>query len=88
MRTPNSMLCNKSFTKSVSGCAHRHERHICGLNGDLISGRAWAIGLRVVPPTSFANVGSFTGVAEIAPFSLVQVAALLSCSSEPLVEFP
>ena len=88
MRTPNSMSCNKSFTKLVSGCAHRHERHICGLNGDLISSRAWAIGLGVVPPTSFANMGSFTGVAEIAPFSLVQVAALLSCSSEPLVEFP
>ena len=88
MCTPTSTSCNKSITKSVSGCVRRHSCQVCKLNGDLISGRTWAIGLGVVPPTSFAHVSSLVGLSEVTQLSLIAVAVFLACGGEPLLQFP
>jgi len=48
----------------------------------------WAIGLGVVPPTSFPHVGSLAGLSEVTPLPLIKVAAFLACGCEPPLQFP
>ena len=53
------MSCNKSFANDLSGKGDKVSVHESRLKGELMSGNEFTIGHSVVPPASFANVGSF-----------------------------
>ena len=86
IRSRCSISLIKSSINERSKKSCREVLQVEGLNGELRTGSEFTISHCVVPPTSLANMGSFTVFSLLTCFSFVQIPSF-EAIVEPLCEF-